>query len=86
MMHSQPALEQCIRDVSSTHATTDIRFGCAVVGMSEDEEFVHVTYTNEQGTSKHLKCKFAVGCGGKTGFIRKQYLESRGIVMERNTK
>ena len=54
--------------------------------MEEDDESVYVSYVDEQGNEKKVRGKFTVGCDGKTGFVRKQYLEPRGVVMERNPK
>lgn len=86
MVHSQPALEKCIRDVVSTHSSTDVRLGCTVIEMEEDDSLVYVTYLDKLQNKKQVRAKFAVGCDGKTGFVRKQYLEPRGVLLEVNPK
>jgi 2-polyprenyl-6-methoxyphenol hydroxylase-like FAD-dependent oxidoreductase len=63
----------------------ELRSGCKVVSISEDEESVFVEYQDPCGETRKLKGKFLVGADGKTGFTRKNYLEPRGINMEKAT-
>jgi 2-polyprenyl-6-methoxyphenol hydroxylase-like FAD-dependent oxidoreductase len=54
--------------------------------ISEDEDYVYATYTNQDGEEKKLRAKYLVGADGKTGFTRKNYLEPKGIRMEKDEK
>ena len=51
--------------------------------VSEDEDQVYVEYDDANGDRRHLQARFLVGADGKTGFVRKRYLEPKGILMER---
>ena len=86
MAHKQPALEKGIRDVMAGYPSCELRSGSKVVSISEDDEFVYVTYEDRNGMKSDLKGKFLVGSDGKTGFTRKMYLEPRGIKLEKVAK
>ncbi|KAH6667368.1 hypothetical protein B0J14DRAFT_177283 [Halenospora varia] len=86
MCHKQPVLEHCLRDAIEQHPKSEIRPGSTVQSISDDGEYVHVTYTNSQGEQKTLRSRFFVGADGKTGFTRKRYLEPKGITMETDKK
>jgi 2-polyprenyl-6-methoxyphenol hydroxylase-like FAD-dependent oxidoreductase len=60
----------------------ELRSGCEVTALSEDKDGTLCVYRDSQGKERKIKSRFFVGADGKTGFTRKQYLESRGIVME----
>ena len=62
---------------------SDLRVQSTVTSISEDEDWVYVTYTDKDGRERQIKSRFLVGADGKTGFTRKRYLEPRGIVMEK---
>lgn len=64
----------------------ELRSGSTVVAIEEDKDQVFVQYTAEDGKKQTLKAKFLVGADGKTGFVRKKYLEPKGITMEKNEK
>lgn len=81
--HKQPAMEKAIRDSISNSPCSQLRSKCLVTGVSEDDESVTVQYTDVNGESKSIRGKFLVGADGKTGFVRKKYLEPRGITMDR---
>lgn len=81
--HKQPAMEKAIRDRIGTLSKSDFRSGCGVLGVSETSESVSVKYQTPSGEQRSLKAPFLVGCDGKTGFVRKKYLEDKGITMER---
>lgn len=65
------ALEEC-----------ELRSGCEVTALSEDEDGTLCIYRDSEGKERRIKSRFFVGADGKTGFTRKRYLESKGIVME----
>ncbi len=79
-------MERCLRDVIAKQPTSEIRSGSTVQSISEDENYVYVTYANTQGEEKKLRGKFLVGADGKTGYTRKHYLEPKGINMEKSEK
>lgn len=60
----------------------ELRSGCAVTSLSEDENGVVCEYGDSQGTEQYVRAHFFIGADGKTGFTRKQYLEARGITMD----
>jgi 2-polyprenyl-6-methoxyphenol hydroxylase-like FAD-dependent oxidoreductase len=86
MCHKQPVLEKNIRNVIYQNPSGEIRSGSTVQAISEDEDWVYVTYTDKEGQTKKLRSKFFVGADGKTGFTRKRYLEPKGITMEKDKK
>ena len=58
---------------------TDLRLGCEVVDRVEDSETVTVTYQNSTGVLQKIHTKWLIGADGKTGIIRKKFLEPEGI-------
>ncbi len=83
MCHKQPALEKAVRDVMANNQFSHLRTGSTLQSIEEDEDWVYVQYTNTEGQLKRLKARFLVGSDGKTGYVRKKYLEPKGVVMER---
>lgn len=53
-----------------------------MTGISEDRDWVYAQFTDTSGVKKRIRARFLVGADGKTGYTRKQYLESRGIKLE----
>lgn len=80
--HKQPALEKHLREAAEKYEGCDIRSGCTVVGIEEDDEWVAATYRDPEGRMKSVRGRFLVGADGKTGFVRKMYLEPKGIRLE----
>lgn len=78
----QPVLEKAIRGVVANSPYSELRSNCVVTGITESQEDVVVEYTNAEGHPTSLRAKFLVGCDGKTGFVRKKYLEPKGITMD----
>lgn len=81
--HKQPALEKAIRDVVASNTHSQLRSQCLVTGIYENEDSVSVKYTNADGQETSIRGKFLVGADGKTGYVRKKYLEPRGITMDK---
>ncbi|KAK5070296.1 hypothetical protein LTR64_002136 [Lithohypha guttulata] len=81
--HKQPALERAIRDSMSDNSYSEMRSRCLVTGISEDSECVTVHYINAQGQATSIQSRFLVGADGKTGYVRKKYLEPQGITMNK---
>ena len=81
--HNQPAMEKAIRDNLKKLPMSELRGGSSVVAIDENEESVCVDYQSSTGEIHKLRAPFLVGADGKTGFVRKKYLEDKGIIMER---
>lgn len=65
---------------------SELRDGCSVIGLSEDENWTHCEYTDSTGATRRVRSRFFVGADGKTGYTRKKYLEPKGVHMERAHK
>ena len=85
MSHKQPALEMHLRNAIDKKFG-EIREGCTVSSISEDDSFMYVEYQKKDNTVHRIRGKFLVGADGKTGFTRKKYLEPRGIILEKSPK
>ena len=83
VFHKQPELEKAMRDAASGCSSSELRTGCTVQSISEDTERVEVHYVDSQGRKRQLCAPFLVGADGKTGFVRKKYLEPKGIQLDR---
>ena len=83
VFHKQPELERALRDAIKTLPASLFRTGCSVLSVSEDPERVIVEYTDSQGATRKLSGAFLVGADGKTGYVRKRYLEPKGVHLER---
>jgi 2-polyprenyl-6-methoxyphenol hydroxylase-like FAD-dependent oxidoreductase len=59
-----------------------MKLSSTVTSISEDSDWVYAKYTDINGATKQIRSRFLVGADGKTGYTRKQYLESRGIKLE----
>jgi 2-polyprenyl-6-methoxyphenol hydroxylase-like FAD-dependent oxidoreductase len=84
--HKQPAMEKAIRDQIGKTPFSQIRTESTVMGVGEDGDGVHVDYADAQGGVHRLKASFLVGADGKTGYVRKKYLEPKGVVMEKSAE
>lgn len=60
-----------------------LRCGSAIVDIKEDDDWVYCTYHNVDGKDHKVRARYLVGADGKTGYTRKQYLEPRGVMMEK---
>ena len=80
--HKQPALEAGLRSAMASAEHSQLRSESTLTSISEDENWVYVTYDDRDGNEQKLRGKFLVAADGKTGFTRKKYLEAKGIKME----
>lgn len=80
--HKQPALEKAIRDKIGDSHYSQLRSKCLVTSISEDEHSVTVQYVDAGGQTKSIQGEFLVGADGKTGYVRKKYLEPKGITLD----
>lgn len=81
--HKQPALERTIRDVIATNEFSELRTRSTILAIEEDANHVYVQYSDADRHTRRLQASFLVGADGKTGFVRKKYLEAKGVSMER---
>ena len=79
----QPILEKTIRDNIQARPHSELRTQCTVNAISEDDNHVTVRYTDATGQLRSIQAPFLVGADGKTGYVRKKYLEPKGIHMDR---
>lgn len=84
LAHKQPELERAIRDAVAMHDCCRFRSSSEIVSVEENEgaEWVTVGYVDAMGETTSLRARFLVGADGKTGFVRKKFLEPRGVIME----
>lgn len=78
----QPVMEKCLREHIGRSEYAELRIGCTVTSISEDDEAINVTYNDQEGKIKTIRAKFLAGADGKVGFTRKKYLEPKGVIME----
>ena len=81
--HKQPVMEKAIRDTIAANPHSQLRSGCTVTAINEDVDRVTVQYTNTTGEQCSIQGSFLVGADGKTGYVRKKYLEPRGVTLDR---
>ncbi|KAL6862547.1 hypothetical protein ACO1O0_002781 [Amphichorda felina] len=81
--YGTPVMEKYLRSRTEELKVGQIRLGCRVTSIREDEEWVHVQYVDNSDHLKSIRARFLVGADGKTGFTRKQYLEPRGVQLEK---
>ncbi|GFF61360.1 hypothetical protein IFM62136_04984 [Aspergillus lentulus] len=84
--HKQPVLEKKLREAMSASSTCSLRSESTVVDLKEDDNWTYCIYRNAKGTEHRIRARFFVGADGKTGFTRKQYLEAKGVFMEKVTE
>jgi len=82
VFHKQPEMERAIRDAVASFDCCDFRTQATLSSIEEDGDSVTVEYEDSQGRRRKLKAPFLVGADGKTGFVRKQYLEPKSVLME----
>lgn len=81
VMFSQPVMEGCMRDVVKSASLGEYRDRSEVVAIEETSDSTEVVYRRD-GQERRIRAKFVVGTDGKTGFVRKKYLEPKGVLME----
>ncbi|KAI8711251.1 3-(3-hydroxy-phenyl)propionate/3-hydroxycinnamic acid hydroxylase [Fusarium sp. LHS14.1] len=75
----QPELEKELRRSIQTSEYAELRLNCTVTGIREVDHGVYATYQREDGETMEIQGKHLVGADGKRGYVRKGYLEARGI-------
>ncbi|RDW94158.1 putative monooxygenase [Aspergillus mulundensis] len=79
--HKQPVLEKHLRCAMASSDFCQLRSGCSVVEIQQDDQWTYCRYRDEAGEIRSIRSRFLVGADGKTGFTRKNYLEPLGIQM-----
>ncbi|KAL4920207.1 hypothetical protein BDW62DRAFT_216159 [Aspergillus aurantiobrunneus] len=82
LCHKQPALEKCLRSTVASSGFCQMRSNCTVTEIQQDKEWTYCRYRDLNGEVRSIRSRFFVGADGKTGFTRKNYLESLGVKME----
>jgi 2-polyprenyl-6-methoxyphenol hydroxylase-like FAD-dependent oxidoreductase len=86
MCHKQPVLEKWLRKAMLEYPSVSLVVGAELVAVTEEvSSSVTVSYRHHDST-KTLRGRFLCGADGKTGFVRKLYLEPRGIHLELSNK
>lgn len=80
--HKQPTLENHLRSAIEESDVSSLRTGCSLISIREDDQWVYASYIDPTGAEKYVRARFLVGADGKKGFVRKNYLEPRGVKME----
>lgn len=83
VFHKQPELERAIRDVLAQSSFSELRTQATVTSIVENEKSVTAEYIDQGGCRRRLRAPFLVGADGKTGYVRKKYMEPKGVVLER---
>lgn len=86
IMFRQPKLEELLRGAIRESGIGEYRDGSEVVGMEDADgnKSVVVRYRDvRDGKEKSIKARFVVGCDGRRGYVRKVFLEPKGIIAER---
>jgi hypothetical protein len=78
--HHHP--EQAMRNRLSTSSYVQLRTGCEVSSCSDTDNAVQVTYRDRENKEFQIQGQFLVGADGKRGYVRKNFLEPRGIRQE----
>ncbi|KAF2099872.1 FAD/NAD(P)-binding domain-containing protein [Rhizodiscina lignyota] len=78
----QPVMERCMREFIDKSEYAELRVGCTVESINEDDEWVYVHFKDRHGKSRIVKGRFLAGADGKVGYTRKMYLEAKGVIME----
>ncbi|KAL7760767.1 hypothetical protein ACKLNR_007302 [Fusarium oxysporum f. sp. zingiberi] len=75
----QPELEKEFRRSIQASEYAELRLNCTVTGIREVDGGVQATYQREDGETIDIHGKHLVGADGKRGYVRKGYLEVKGI-------
>jgi 2-polyprenyl-6-methoxyphenol hydroxylase-like FAD-dependent oxidoreductase len=83
LCHKQPEMEKALRSTIEDSHFSQFRSSCVVTQVVDDGGSVEIQYENAKKSLASLRGKFLVGADGKTGYVRKNYLEPRGIKLEK---
>lgn len=83
VFHKQPVMERAIRDAQGSYSQSQLRIESTVTAIQDNTDHVQVEYTDKNGIKRQIRTSYLVGADGKTGFVRKKFLEPLGVMMER---
>ncbi|KAF5555120.1 FAD NAD(P)-binding domain-containing protein [Fusarium mexicanum] len=75
----QPELEKDFRNSIQASEYAELRLGSTVVGIREVPDGIMASYRRNDGKVLEIQGKYLVGADGKRGYVRKEYLEAKGI-------
>lgn len=75
-------LEKILREKIRDSKYAELRLGAEVTSIEELGREVKVYYGAKEGPRQSVICSFLVGADGKRGYVRKGYLEAKGIRQE----
>ncbi|OGE56992.1 hypothetical protein PENARI_c002G06628 [Penicillium arizonense] len=83
ILQSQPRLEYVLREMVMSSEYCTLQSSCEVVDRDEDADGVSVHYKNADGNDCQIRASWLVGADGKTGIVRKHFLEpTAGVKQE----
>ncbi|SMY26208.1 unnamed protein product [Zymoseptoria tritici ST99CH_1A5] len=85
VLQIQPALEKALRDQIAASELCELRTGCAVQTLQQEDDGVVINYQPSDGASKTLRTTWLIGADGKRGVVRKTFLEKVADIRQINT-
>ncbi|KAI1340073.1 monooxygenase-like protein [Xylariaceae sp. FL0016] len=82
MFQIQPRLEAALRKKVNESPFCEVRCGCAVVSREDRGTSILAKYTNPTGQEQTIEGQFIIGADGKTGVIRKHFLEPEAGIQQ----
>ncbi|HJQ59906.1 MAG TPA: FAD-dependent monooxygenase [Vineibacter sp.] len=82
---SQNKLEPLLKEVAEATPNVTVRYGCALVGLTQDNDGVDVAVRRLDGGQETLRARYLAGCDGGNSATRKALdikLEGRGRIRE----
>ncbi|KAH8901383.1 monooxygenase [Thozetella sp. PMI_491] len=75
----QPTLEKHLRSKIAQEPSSELRSSCELISIREEDDWVYAVYIDSAKKKRYARARFLVGADGKTGFVRKVYLEPKGV-------
>jgi 2-polyprenyl-6-methoxyphenol hydroxylase-like FAD-dependent oxidoreductase len=68
----QPVVEEVLRAHLRARPGAELRLGCAVTGLAQDQDGVTVTVRGQEGAAYPVRARYVLGCDGAGGVVRGQ--------------
>src|SRR5580700_10789122 len=68
----QPVVEEVLRAHLRARPGAELRLGCAVTGLAQDQDGVTVTVRGQGGAAFPVRARYVLGCDGAGGVVRGQ--------------
>jgi 2-polyprenyl-6-methoxyphenol hydroxylase-like FAD-dependent oxidoreductase len=68
----QPVVEEVLRAHLLARPGAELRLGCAVTGLAQDQDGVTVTVRGQGGAAYPVRARYVLGCDGAGGAVRDQ--------------